>query len=388
MTAEWYDLGQRLHAARSGQLVARLTHSPLPPITHPVAVRARSDRHGLTVIVCSPDREPVTTHDPQQACTALVDHGVTIGADTWRTLVTDDPRTLPTLLTLARHADPRGPHADVAAHLGWWADRADFPATSAVVLTPRTCATRWATGTAPAAETDPGTWRQWLGVTDDSTAGLLDVLTRLSHGTPLPLIDVITDDDTASWHAAQSEHGDGWDWRHPDNLKRAATGLRARCDAADLYHSALLCDPLYRRRAAHTGHVVTATSDTAPGKNRIVALCDRMDARLRVGNTVTGWAGNPGDSPTARFNGTVAATGLIDGHLALTLSAVTTHRPDPGTRITLRPANTSPDVLKSGRRRYQRLYSTRTSWLTTGRTPTPHRRDVPLEVLIAAADSE
>jgi len=42
--------------------------------------------------------------------------------------------------------------------------------------------------------------------------------------------------------------------------------------------------------------------------------------------------------------------------------------------------------MRHGRSRYRRLYAARRSWLTTGRTPTPSRRPVPLEVLIAGAD--
>lgn len=387
MTAEWYDLAQRLRAARTGQPVPRLLRSPVPGIARPLAVRARPQGRSVLVTAAAPDSAPVTARD-EDALTALGDLGVHVTADTWQTLVTDDPGTLPALLHLARRADPDSPAGQVAAHIAWWADRADFPGSSAVVQVLTGCRARWVTGTVPEAERQPATWRTWLRVTDDGCGGLLSLLDRLTDAPPLGLLDTLTEDDAWAWGRAQSEHTDGWDWRRPDTTSRAAVGLRARCDAADLYAAALLTDPVYRRRAVHTGHAVVGCASQPADKRRLTVLCERMDARLRTGNAVTGWTGAPGDSPTDRFHGTVSATGVQAGHLVLTLTGVSSHRPPEHAPVTLIPAAPSTGTMRAGRQRYARLYGARRSWLTTGRTPTPTRRDVPLEVLIAGAEDD
>jgi hypothetical protein len=385
VTAEWYDLGQRLHAARTGAVVNRLLHSPVPAVPAPVAVAAHTDRYGITVTAATPGQPATTTHGAD-ALALLGALGVSIVAEHPRTLVTDDPATLPSLLALARAAALDGPHTDTAAHIAWWADRADFPGGMAVIPLLDACRRRWITGATPDAEHHPGTWRAWLKVDDASCAAALTVLDRLTDQPPLPLLDALTEDDTYAWGRTQSEHADGWDWRRPDTIGRAATGLRARCDAADVYAAALLGDPLYRQRAVHTGHVVTGHVLPAENTHRHLRVsCDRMDARLRVGNAVTGWTGSPQDSADP-FDGTVGTTEVLTGRLTLTLTGCSGTLPAPGHPVTLHPAPPSTYMLRSGRGRYRRLFATRHSWLTTGRTPTPTRREVPLEVLIAGAD--
>lgn len=385
MTATWYDLGQRLHAAHTGSVVARLGHSPIPDIAAPVAVRASTDRHSVTVTAATPG-QPTTTARDTDALALLGSLGVSIAAEHPCTLVTDDPATLPTLLGLARTMALDGAHADTAAHIAWWTDRADFPGGMAVVPLLEACRRRWITGTPPEAERHLSTWRTWLGVDDASCTAALHMLDRLTDLPPLPLLDTLAEDDTYSWGRAQSDHANGWDWRRPDTIGRAATGLRARCDAADLYAAALLGDPLHRQRAVHTGHVVTGNTLPTQSTHRQVRVsCDRMDARLRVGNAVTGWTGGPQDS-AAHFDGTVHTTEVLAGHLTLTLTACSGELPAPDNPVTLHPAPPNTYTIRAGRGRYRRLFATRHSWLTTGRTPTPTRRDVPLEVLIAGAD--
>lgn len=386
MTVEWYDLAQRLHAGRSGAPVPRLVHAPIPRPRHPVAVRAHRSGDAVIITACGPDLHAETARDAA-ALDLLATLGVRITAPTWQCLVTDDARTLPALRHLARSAGRTGGPADVAAHLAWWCDRADYPGTSAVVPLLAVCRSRWVTGSAPDDERHPATWREWLAVPDDGCPGLLGLLDRTLVGLPLPLLDWITNDDAWSWNHAQSEHADGWDWRRPDTTSRAAVGLRSRCDAADVYAAALLDDPLYRRRAVHTGHVVTGVAEPVPGRGAATVTCDRMDARLRAGTSVLGWTGAPHDRATEAFAATVTATGVTAGRLVLSLTGVTSGRQPTGpTLVTLREAPPSPHRITAGRRRYQALYGTRTSWLSTGRTPTPHRRDVPLDVLVAAAD--
>ena len=108
------------------------------------------------------------------------------------------------------------------------------------------CRTRWVSGETPDREAHPATWRTWLDVPDDTLTGVLRVHELLTTGQPLTFLRTLAEDDLYAYTTAQSEHGDGFDWRRPDTPSRAALGLRARCDAADLYAAALLTDPLYR----------------------------------------------------------------------------------------------------------------------------------------------
>lgn len=386
MTVEWYDLAQRIAAARSGQVVPRLRHAPLPRLPHPVAVRAETRAGRVTVTACV-EGEASRTCAGEDGLRLLGDLGVRLGTGQWASLVTDLPGTLPTLVDLARSTERDGPLSEVAAQVGWWSDRADFPGTSAVILTPEACQRRWVTGGVPEVDRQPETWRTWLGVGDHGCAGVLDVLALVGAGPVLPGLGSITDDDSYSWQRASSEHSDGWDWRTPDTASRAANGLRARCDTADLWAASLLGDPLWRRRAVHTGHVVAGVASVPPNtRNNVDVSCDRMDARLRAGAAVVGWVGPPtGSGP--RFSGTVSGTGVEHGRLVLNLGSVTgSTAPPSGARVTLMGAPPNEHATRDGRRRYRSLYGTRSSWLTTGRTPTPQRRDVPLDVLIAGAE--
>ena len=139
----------------------------------------------------------------------LGDLGVLVSGDR-HTLVTDEPGTVAALARLAHRTREDGRLADVAAHVGWWANRADFPGTSAVVNLVAACQTRWVTGAAPEAERSVHTWRMWLGLagTDDSTAGLFALLDRVSEGRVLPMLgEVATDDDVHVQRGVQGARG-------------------------------------------------------------------------------------------------------------------------------------------------------------------------------------
>lgn len=388
MTAEWFDLGQRLRAAHTGTPQARLVHAPLASTPHPVAVRARLTGDQVTITATTPGHAGVTATG-RDGLDLLGTLGVTLAAPSPSTLITDDAATLPLLHRLALTAPRDSDHDAVAAHIAWWRDRADFPGGRAVVDVLATCRTRWVLGTTPAAEQHPTTWRSWLGIPDDSTTGLLDLHTHLTTGPTLAWLDVLAEDDVWSYGPAQSEHSDGWDWRRSDTTSRAALGLRSRCDAADLYAAALLTDPLYRLRATHTGHVVTGTAHPLGDKlKKVEVTCSRLDARLRPGNALTGWVGHPHTHGATPFSATVATSTVRAGSLVLTISGTTGATPQEGQPVTLAPAPPNPFQQRAGRTKYRSLYSARRSWLTTGRTPTPTRRPVPLDVLVAGAEPD
>lgn len=384
MTAEWFDLGQRLYAASVRRPVARLSGAPFENVTHPVAVRASVHGGTVTASLAVPSGR-VQTVRGRAVLSALGRHGVSMASDNWRTLVTDDRATLGVLAELARTVKPAEADSDVAAHIGWWAARSDFPGTSAVVDVVAASRQRWVIGEPSHAEKLAATWRSWLGVADDSTAGVLALFDLLIEGEPINGIGSIRADDAFEWAAARSEHNDGRDWRHTDPVGRAAVGLSARCNAAEVYESALLADPLYRRRAFHTGHVVTGTLHRVESRT-ITVTCERLDARLRPQNSVVGWAGVADTTTLGRFAGTVKETETVAGRLVLHMTVSLTHLPADGVTVSLMVSPARESAIRDGKSRYSRLYATHSSWLTTGRTPTPARRDVPLEVLVAAAD--
>jgi hypothetical protein len=64
-------------------------------------------------------------------------------------------------------------------------------------------------------------------------------------------------------------------------------------------------------------------------------------------------------------------------------------RPSPariGQRVTLRPRSVDPRQQRSGRHELHRRNAARRSWLSGGSAPTARRRDVPLDVVVAAAE--
>lgn len=382
---EWFDLGQRLAAEDSGAPVRRLLHAPVPALIDPIAIRARRVQDSITVTTATGIGD-LQTASGSEALDLLHSLDVRITADTWRTLVTDDHATLPLLLKLARSAGKDGAHAATAAHIAWWADRQDFPGTSAHVPLLTACPARWITGSTPHAETQAATWRRWMSVEGDEAATMLPILHRLTAEASLPGLDDIRTDDGFSWQFAHTDHADGRDWRTPDTVGRAATGLRARCDVAELYAAALLADPLFRRRAVHTGHVVTGcvSVDGTDSRGRTMRItCDRLDARLRAGDAVIGWAGEPDSEIRARWSGTITSATVADGNLVFDLTVVAAQRPVHGASVSVVSAPPNAKAMANGRKRYRSLYGNR-EWLTTGRRPTFARRDVPLDVLFAS----
>ena len=384
MTAELYDLGMRLAAAAAGRPAARLAGAPLAPPAAPVAVRAVR-RKGLVIAAAAVPGQAEQQASGPAVLTMLSGMGVQITAAPWRTLITQDDVTLPALLGLARAAGADGRQAATAAHIGWWADRADFPGSTGVVPLLRACRERWVTGTAPSYEASARTWRAWLRVPGGGCTAMLAMLAKVQAGIPLPLLAAIEADTVRSWEAAQAGFAAGADWRRPDTAARAAAGLWARNDAADLYTAALLHDPLYRRRAVHTGHVVTGTARVLdPRAGTITVTCDRADGRLRETDDVTGWTGSLASRPDQVFRGTVTAAEITGGTLTLTV-ACGRARPADGTPVTLHAADPAANAMLSLRGFRERLYQAPGSWMAAGRTPRPERRDVPLGVMIAGA---
>ncbi len=382
MSVEFFDLGQRLAARERGGPVARLRHAPVAPGGSRVWVAASQGASGVSVRAAVPGG-PVERAQGGECLDLLGSLGVSIAAPEPVTLVVEDAQTLPALVALARASDPASSRGPVAAHVGWWSERADYPSGRAVLDVLAACRSRWVLGVAPSAERSLGVWVQGSGVEGERAPLMLAGL--VSAGSPLPLLSVLVEEELASWEYAQTAHAEGRDWRHPDGTARAALGLRSRCDAADVYAAALLSDPLYRERAVHTGHVVTGRVVGAVGR-RVSVECARLDARLRPGSQVHGWVGGvAGGSQT--FGGEVVAATVTGGRLVLSVSVVGA-QPGTGDAVTLHDAPPNVGGQVSGRSRYRWHYAARRSWLTTGRAPVAARREVPLAVLVAGASDD
>lgn len=386
MSVEWFDLGQRLKASVVGAPVPKLCGAPLVPVPHPVAVRVsgRADRVRVSVATD-------TATDSGMGMDGLAALG-RVGAsldslEAW-TLLIDSRAALPVLIGLARRCSDAGLEA-VAALVGWWWDRADFPGGRAVVNVVDGCRARWVTGRAPQSETAK-VWLAAFGL-PDSAQGLVGLHRLLVAGDTLPMLDLLAADDEFSHSVARTALSDGSAWSRPDSVARAAVGLRSRCDAADLYGAALLADPLWRARQTHAGEVVTGrlVNEVTRGQWVVRVESERLDARLRVGADVRVWNGLPGDvdGPGRAWAGVVRDSAVVAGRLVLTVRlGVRTATIRQGEVLTLMPAPPSVYRQRSGRSTYRRLAYSRSSWLSTGRPPSPTRRSVPLDVLLAGAE--
>lgn len=389
MTVEWFDLGQRLYADRLARPVPKLAYRVFAPPIAALAVRARQTNEGTTIAVAPSGGKEQCARD-RDGLVLLASLGAVISADHPPVLLIDDGRTLPALESLARrHAAADRAVAEAAALCGWWAERAEHPGTSAVIDLPSAARASWVLGTAPSAELAAGVWRDWLGISDDSCAGMHEWAAKFPGGQLLPLLDEIHDDDHYSLGFARRYASQGGDWSRPDSPTRAALGLRSRCDSADLWNAALLADPLWRQRARYTGEVATGMvhSSNAQGRSRaMTVVCDRPGVRLRPGAAIIGWAGPIETMPPsrARFSGEIVSTAMQNGRLILAVGSIRTAAsvPSSGTHVCLLPAPPVPATLGRARKLYAGHYKHR-RW-----TPTPRRRDVPLDVIVAGAEDD
>ena len=391
MSVSLFDLGQRLRAATLGQPVARSRFTPVIPPSAPVAVTVTSSGHG--VVVRAADEVRAVTASGQDALAALAELGVSVEAES-RTLVVADRGVVSQLEELARQIDPAAPSGQQAAVVGWWAQRADHPGTSAVLNVIAACSDRWVLGVPPAAERQLTVWRQWLAVREDGPGALLRMAAAVSDGPQLPGLDACAEDDLRSWEAFAARMADpalSWDWRRRDSRREAALGLATRSDAAELYESLRLGDPLVATRESFGGRVVSGVVTSIPSRSEVVVTLDRLACRLRESGQVEGFRGHPRDLPAAgasgaRVRGRVAGTRVTaDERLVLRIDNAVV-RAFVGERLTLRPQSVDPRQQRSGRQELHRRYAARRSWLSGGAAPLPRRRDLPLEVAIAAAE--
>ena len=392
MTVEFFDLARRLYAATTGKPVLQVAAALFTVNPAAIFVDAHQGADGkVKAVVFRQGSKPVTAGGVAAlralaAAGAVMDpKGVPVQ------LITPDGTTLAALGQIARAASR---HEDdtvraASAVVGWWIDRNGYPGTNVVVDLLAHSRLRFITGTVPSRERSAAYWRNEVFAVGDSVAGLPVWAQRISGGEELAMVAPIHEDDAYSYRAAAERFGKGWDWTHAEPPPVAAMGLRVRCDTADLWDAALRSDRLWRHRAVHTGHV---TGGEVIFANRAIftIACPRMDSRLRVGSDVVGW-GNGVDSydKSTLFYGDVQNAEAHNGALHLTISRVPfAQRPNPGQWVTLMPAPPNSRTVIMGRSRYRRLLFKGDSWIASGKTPGVRRRDVPLDVLCAAAETE
>ena len=391
MSVTLFDLGQRLRAATLGRPVARAAFAPVLPPIAPIAVMISGS--GDNALVQATDGARFAVASGPTALSALTDLDVSPGADP-RTLVVADRDQLARLHELAYTTEPAAAGAGAAAVVGWWAQRADHPGTGAVLDLVTACSARWTLGVPPVHERELGVWRQWLGVADRGPRGLLELARLVSTEPTLPGLVALVEEDRASWDVFTARLADArsnWDWRRRDSRREAALGLASRCDATELYASLRLGDPLVATRESFAGSVVcgVVTSMVA----RVVEVtADQLACRLREQTAIEGFPGRPRDLPPALTSsplvrGQVAATRVdAAGRLVITIESSTVRPTRVGQRLTLRPRSVDPRQQRGGRLELHRRYAARRSWLSGGAAPTPRRREVPLDVVVAAAE--
>lgn len=388
MSVETYDLAIRLRAATTGHPVPRTTYAPVLPPTDPITLTATGTPSTLLIHAATTTAQ--TTGYGDAALTALTTLGVA-PTGSHRTLVVPDRATLAALARAARHSKDQA----TAALVGWWQQRAEHPGTGAVICLTDACRRRWTLGTTPDAERRINTWHSWLGISDHGPSGLLQLARRVSDGHTLTGLLAAHEADSRSWSYHLDRLAQGWDWRTRDNRSEAALGLATRADAAELYDSLRLADPLVAQRESWTGTVVTGTVIALPDPGVLHVQAHALLCRLRADSAIQGWAGAPLDIPDATSTATrITAARLTDvrmtadRRLVLTVAdaVIRPGRLVVGDQVTLRPKAVDPRQQSNGRRNMRYRYRTACNWLAGGTAPVVRRRDVPLDVVISAAE--
>ncbi len=390
MTVEFYDLAQRLYAARSGRPVLRVADALVALSASAVFVEARRDGDTLTATVAAAASSARTVTGGAGILSALHGAGARFGLESPCQVVVADAAVVSLLAGVARRlaGDSDPVVAEASAVIGWWADRLGYPGSGAVVDALAQSRQRFVTAGLPTDERSGTYWRKVFGV-GAGVAGLDGWARAVTAGTLAEGLAAMAEDDAYSYSMAGQAFGKGQDWTAPDGAPRAALGLRRRCDAAELFESILLEDRLWRHRAVHTGNVSGGIVDWGD-RTRFSVQCSRMDSRLREGTAVRGWAGGIDSYGRAMtFVGEVITAEAVDGALVLTVAGVRADsRPPVGGWVSLMPAAPNVSRVRSSLFTYRRLLTGGGSWIASGKPPTRARRDVPLDVLIAAAETD
>lgn len=190
MTVEFYDLAQRIYAQRSGHPVLRVAGALFVLDPQAIMLTATQTRGVVTASVAVAD-QPATQVSGMGVLRALAAAGARFDAP-MRQLVVAGASDLTALVGLARaHSGSDDPASrEAAAVVGWWADRAGYPGTSAVVDLCAHSRQRYITAAVPAAERSAEHWRSVFAV-GEGTAGLWRWAQHLANGTPLTALNQV-----------------------------------------------------------------------------------------------------------------------------------------------------------------------------------------------------
>jgi hypothetical protein len=382
MSLVQFTLGARLRAADTGKPVAVAVYAPAIPMLGGIAVTVDSD--GEHVYVTATDGNATHAGTDLAGLDALASLGATL-TNPRRPLIVATGRDLAILAALARAY----PTADASPVVGWWDERADFPGTDAVHIAVDAARRRWVLGTHPDRELEPATWAQWLGIEGTGPQLLLDLARRTADGHTLPGLLDASVLDTASWTRYTKRIGAGRPWWAKDSRQDAALGLIARSHAVEWYESIRLDDPLVALAASHDGAIVPGTVIDRTDSAAVIEA-DRPLSRLRVDSKVSAWMGEPihAGRPEA-LSGTIASA-HIDAAARLTVTvegiAKRAKHGQPGDRVTLRPRRVDPHMQANARSLAVTGYRRGSNWIAGRGKPVARRGDVPLDVIVAAAD--
>lgn len=384
MTVEFFDLGQRLHAAHVGHPVLRIAASLFRLHAHPIMLQANVDDDGNVHAAIGTATGAVERVSGAAVLDSLTKAGAGFGDRATVQLIVPTAASLTALSQIAREHSSH----EASAVIGWACDRAGYPGTSAVVNLLAVSRQRYITGGAPEAERTEDGWRAAFGL-PEGIGGLAQWAVRLADGDLLPALLQIGEDDQYSFGLAAKQFAAGRDWSKSDAAPVAAVSLRQRCDTADLWSAALLTDRLWRHRATHTGHVCGGEV-VESARTGFTMVCERMDSRLKSGTAICGWPGGTDSYNRATtFHGEIGDADAAGGALRLTVRGVRAeHRPPVGHWATVMSAAPDQRVVRSGQFKYRQKQFTPDSWMASGRKPGLARRDAPLDVLIAAAERE
>lgn len=391
MSASLFDAGQRLLASRRQTPVPRLHATPLPETDSRVALRCGRARNGGGITVSAASGRNAHHGTDSEGLIGLVEVAeISAGQESPVTALVADAESVRLLGKLADgHATSTHPQVRLGAAIaGWWSERAAHPGTLAVINLSEASAAKYAIGVSPADES-AAQWRRWLGVTDVSLAGLHRWWEILDAGPRLDGLTSVVRDDRWLWDHLMRAVCDGRSWQVREALSLAAIRLRSRCDAAENWEAALLSDALWRRRGIFAGTVCEATVATAAA-GRCELVTGQLDVRMKVGAGVDGWIGAVDSVGALRFHATVAATSMDGDSLRIVLTGMGRKGSHPvaSDQVTLLPGAPSASMQFSTRAAIRSLYGQRRSWIGQEATPTPQRRPVPLDVMVAAADRE
>lgn len=382
MSRAQLDIAARLRAAHTGTPVPTAAYAPVTPPLGGIAITVDTDGEH-TYLNATTDTGHANGTD-RAGLDALAALGVTMSAPR-HPLIVGTPRDLTVLAALARAF----PDADAAPVIGWWDERSDFPGTDAVHVVTAAARLRWTLGVHPDREREVATWARWLGVTTTGAQQLLDLARLTSAGRTLPGVSEAGHTDTASWKRYSDRLTAGRRWWARDTRTDAALGLIARSHAAEWYESVRLSDPLVAVAAAHDGTLVPGIV-VARDSGRMTVAADRPLSRLRVDTKIAAWEGDPLDAgaPDA-ITGVVESTTIdATGQLTITISGIPPRNTalPAGDRATLRPAPVDPHMQANARGLAAAGYKRGTNWIAGHGKPTTRRGNVPLDVIVAAAD--